>query len=62
MCIRDSHKLVDVCQRLTEKIILRAGGRITADAYVIPVQRPEPAPLEQWESPAREEMIARIGG
>jgi len=45
------HKLVDVCQRLTEKIVLRAGGRITADAYVIPVQRPEPAPLEQWESP-----------
>jgi len=45
-------ELIGVCQRLTEQIILRAGGRITDTAYIIPYQRPVPPKLEQWENPA----------
>ena len=41
--------LIGACQRMAEKIICRAGGRVTDDAYCIPVQSPRPpAQLEQW--------------
>jgi len=40
--------LVAACQRTTEAIILRAGGEVGEDAYVIPRQAPAPPPLEQW--------------
>ncbi|MCC6699871.1 MAG: ADP-ribosylglycohydrolase family protein, partial [Candidatus Hydrogenedentes bacterium] len=41
--------LIPACQRVTESIIQRAGGSITADGYAIPRQaaRP-PETLEQW--------------
>jgi hypothetical protein len=43
--------LVPACQRLAERIISRAGGRVTADAYLIPCQVPKaPDTLEQWGS------------
>lgn len=45
-------ELTETCRKLTEELIKRAGGKITPDAYAIPVQRPVAAPLEQWESPA----------
>ena len=44
--------LIGVCCRLTERIVEHAGGTVEVDRYRIPVQRPRPAPLEQWESPA----------
>jgi hypothetical protein len=43
-------ELSDACRRLSEKLIMRAGGRIDAEAYIIPSQRPTPARLEQWEN------------
>jgi hypothetical protein len=43
--------LIPACQRVTEAIIRRAGGRVEADAYIIPLQQPQPpAGLEQWEN------------
>lgn len=44
-------RLLDACRAVTERIIVRNGGRLRADAYRIPVQEPRPAPLEQWDSP-----------
>lgn len=44
--------LVQTCQKLTEKIVARNGGKITEDAYWIPSRFPAPMPLEQWEAPA----------
>ncbi|MCP4642492.1 MAG: ADP-ribosylglycohydrolase family protein [bacterium] len=41
--------LIPACQRMAEAILIRAGGEITDTAYRIPVQTPQPAPLEQWE-------------
>jgi hypothetical protein len=41
--------LIPVCQKITELILARAGGKIDGDSYVIPVQAPlPPATLEQW--------------
>lgn len=41
--------VVPACQRVAEAVIRRAGGRITADSYLIPAQSPlPPATLEQW--------------
>ncbi len=40
--------LIPACQQMTERIILRAGGCITNDAYWIPQQLPLAARLEQW--------------
>ncbi|HOA75635.1 MAG TPA: ADP-ribosylglycohydrolase family protein [Phycisphaerae bacterium] len=45
-------EVIECCRKLTERIIVRNGGRVEADRYIIPVQTPVPAPLEQWESPA----------
>jgi len=49
------HELLDCCRGLTEKLIIRAGGRVTEEAYIIPVQKPIPPPLEQWESPGMQQ-------
>lgn len=38
------------CKPLAEAVIRRAGGEVTTTAYQIPLQTPEPAPLEQWEN------------
>lgn len=46
------HELLDCCRKLTEQIIVKNGGKITDSAYLISVQAPVPAALEQWESPA----------
>jgi hypothetical protein len=43
--------LIESCRKLTEKLVLRCGGRITKDEYWIPVQFAVPGPLEQWENP-----------
>jgi hypothetical protein len=41
--------LVPASQRMVEKLILRAGGKIEGDSYRIPVQEPKaPEKLEQW--------------
>lgn len=42
--------LLAACQRVAEQVIQRVGGAVEAEAYVIPVQEPCPAPLEQWEN------------
>lgn len=43
------NSLIPACQRMTEAIIQRVGGKVTTDAYEIPVQAPKPMePLEQW--------------
>ena len=48
--------LIPACQRTTEAVILRAGGQVTDDAYLIPVQRPTPPEtLEQWTN--QEEIV-----
>jgi hypothetical protein len=45
--------LVEASQRVVEKVIERAGGRIEGDAYLIPEQAPiAPEELEQWEDQA----------
>jgi len=45
--------LIPTCQEIAEAIMRRAGGEVTADAYVIPVQEPKPLePLEQWTNQA----------
>lgn len=41
---------VAASRQLAETVIVRAGGAVTADAYLIPVQRPLPPMLEQWEN------------
>lgn len=41
--------LVQACQRVAEQIVVRAGGQVTEDAYILPVQTPAPPEtLEQW--------------
>ncbi len=47
---RNLAQTVEACRAITEKIILRCAGRITEEAYLIPIQRPKPARLEQWEN------------
>ncbi len=47
--------LIPACQRMTEQIIQRAGGTVTADSYTIPVQVPQPPrTLEQWVRQGKE--------
>jgi hypothetical protein len=46
------HQLVGACQAIAARIIAHSGGTATFDMFRIPVQAPQPAPLEQWESPA----------
>jgi len=49
--------LIPACEKITEAIVSRAGGDVTGDAYLVPVQRPVPLqPLEQWTNQA--EMLA----
>jgi hypothetical protein len=41
--------LVPACQKVTEQIIVRAGGKVTEDGYTLPEQKPQPPEtLEQW--------------
>ncbi len=41
--------LIPACQRITEAIILRAGGAVTPEGYQVPRQQPQPPQeLEQW--------------
>jgi hypothetical protein len=41
--------LVPASQGVAEKVIARAGGKVTDDAYLIPVQEPQaPETFEQW--------------
>jgi len=41
--------LIPACQRMTERIIQRIGGKVSKDAYIIPRQQPQaPKKLEQW--------------
>jgi hypothetical protein len=40
--------LIPACQRMTEALIKRAGGEVTASEYKIPKQAPVAAKLEQW--------------
>jgi hypothetical protein len=66
-------KLVQVCEKLSRQVVLRAGGRIKKNAvgqevFVIPVKRAKPSKLEQsWEpgpianSRFSEEEMAKIG-
>ncbi len=47
--------LIDVCEKLARQVVLKEGGRIEKDAngedvLVIPLQQPQPGPLEQsWQ-------------
>jgi len=50
--------LIPACQRMTEKVIVRAGGKISGDIYFIPQQVPIPARLEQWTN--QEEILSLI--
>jgi len=51
----DFNTLIDLCEKLTRQVVLRAGGRIEKDAsgedvLVIPIQQAQPGPLEQsWQ-------------
>jgi hypothetical protein len=55
--------LVEVCEKLARDAVARAGGRIEkdeegAEAFVIPLQKPVPGPLEQcWEPAAIENDV-----
>src|SRR5262249_22693488 len=40
--------LVPACQKMSEQIIRRTGGRVEGDTYFIARQMPKAAPLEQW--------------
>jgi hypothetical protein len=48
-------KVYEVCEKLAQQAVVKAGGRIEKDAsgeevFVIPVQTPKPGKLEQcWE-------------
>jgi hypothetical protein len=43
------NNLIPACQRMTEKIIARAGGKVSATTFEIPVQAPKPpSTFEQW--------------
>ncbi len=47
--------LIPACRRMTEQLIVRAGGTVTRDAYQIPVQSPQPpSTLEQWVRQGKE--------
>jgi len=47
--------LIPACQRVTEQLITRAGGTVSASAYTIPVQEPRPPrTLEQWVRQGKE--------
>lgn len=41
---------VAASQRVTERIVVEQGGKVTDDAYLIARQQPVAAPLEQWEN------------
>ncbi len=45
--------LTEACRAMTEKLVVRNGGRVAEDRFFIQIQDAHPAPLEQWESPAR---------
>ena len=46
--------LIPTCQGITEALIVRAGGRVEGDAYVIPVQKARPPDtIEQWTDQMR---------
>lgn len=49
--------LIPACQRIVEKIIVRAGGQVDGDSYVIPMQEPKPAKLEQWDPAEKKKAI-----
>ncbi|MHC4444309.1 MAG: ADP-ribosylglycohydrolase family protein [Planctomycetota bacterium] len=41
--------LIHACQRIAEKLIIRAGGKINHDVYLLKRETPKPPPtLEQW--------------
>jgi hypothetical protein len=42
--------VVNACRRLSEGIITRVGGRTDRDPWLVPVQEPKPAKLEQWDN------------
>jgi len=48
-------KLIEVCEKLTWKVVEKAGGRVEKDTngkevFVIPIEQPKPSKLEQcWE-------------
>lgn len=46
------HDLITTCRTVAEHVVVHSGGQVTDSAWQIPVQRPQAAPLEQWESPA----------
>ena len=51
--------LIPACQRMAEQVIRRAGGTVTDEAYLIPVQPPKPpAKLEQWTDQMRMLSVA----
>jgi hypothetical protein len=56
-------RLLEVCETLARESVVKAGGRIEKDEngkeiFVIPLERPEPGPLEQcWEPGPVEENI-----
>jgi hypothetical protein len=54
MTFADSDRTIDdvveACRVLSEKIIKRTGGRIEGDTYLVSIQAPKPAKLEQWEN------------
>jgi len=42
-------KLIKTCESLSEAVVRRAGGTVTAEGFHIPLQQPKPpATLEQW--------------
>jgi len=46
--------LIPACQRVTEKLIVQAGGKVSPTVYEIPVQAPQPpATFEQWVQQAK---------
>ncbi len=49
------NELLQTCRTLTERIIVRNGGRVTPTDYLINVQTPQPAPLEQWDGAGTDE-------
>jgi len=48
-------RLIEVCEKLTRKIVLRAGGKIVKESgeevFLIPIQEPKPSKLERSWAP-----------
>ena len=56
------NEIVESTLRRAEKVIVAAGGQVTATEVVVPLQEPVAAPLEQWDGGAPVKLVHPVDG